>query len=135
MIEEEIIATKNTKRNRELEENLLPTVIDPEANFLRLPFFALSWRGLRTKTKTEYRFVDERNGKKAELLWRVTTNAEYGYPTSIDRKVARSIDVVINETIVCACIFFARESIINGCGLCLLQGIISSVADPMEDQK
>ncbi len=100
MIEEEIITGKDAKSFQESEDSLLPAVIHPEANFLRLPLFSLSWRGLKNKTKTEYRHVEERGGKKIELLWQVTANAEYGYPTPFDRRVARAIDALINETIL-----------------------------------
>ncbi len=100
MIEEEIIAGKDDESLQELEDSLFPAVIHPEANFLRLPLFSLSWRGLKNKTKTEYRYVEERDGKKVELLWQVTANAEYGYPTPFDHKVARAIDALINENIL-----------------------------------
>lgn len=99
MIEEEIITRKDTELLQKLEDSLLPAVIHPEANFLRLPLFSLSWRGLKNKTKTEYRYIDERDGKKVELLWQVTANAEYGYPTPFDHKVARAVDALINESI------------------------------------
>ena len=100
MIDEEIINNKDTKLTQDMENNLLPCVIYPEVNILRYPFFSLSWRGLKSKTKTEYRHIEERDGKKIDLLWRVTANAEYGYPSPFDRKVARAIDAVINEIII-----------------------------------
>ncbi len=99
VIEEEIITGRDAESLQELEDSLLPAVIHPEANFLRLPLFSLSWRGLKNKTKTEYRHIEERDGKKIELLWQVTANAEYGYPTPFDHKVARAIDALINESI------------------------------------
>ncbi len=99
VIEEEIITGKDVESFQELEDTLLPAVIHPEANFLRLPLFSLSWRGLKNKTKTEYRCIEERDGKKVELLWQVTANAEYGYPTPFDHRVARAIDALINESI------------------------------------
>ena len=100
MIEEEIITAKDFELDRKLENNLFPTVIHPEANFLRLPFFSLSWRGLKNTTKIEYQHIEKRNGKKVELLWKVTANTEYGYPTPFDHKVARAIDALINEIIL-----------------------------------
>jgi len=78
-------------------DDLLPAVVRSEINFLRFPFFALSWRGLKNKTKTEYRVVEERDGQRAELLWKVTANAEYGYPNPFDRRVSRAIDALIHE--------------------------------------
>lgn len=100
MIEEEIIAAKNVESDKKLEDSLLPTVIHPEANFLRLPFFSLSWRGLKSTTKIEYQHIEKRDGKKVELLWQVTANTKYGYPTPFDRKVARATDALINEIIL-----------------------------------
>lgn len=100
MIKEEIITGKDAESLQQLEDSLLPAVIHPEANFLRLPLFSLSWRGLKNRTKTEYRHIEERDGKKVELLWQVTANAEYGYPTPFDHKVARAIDALISETIL-----------------------------------
>lgn len=96
MIEEEIISNEeDTPPEPDIE--LLPAITRSEINFLQFPFFALSWRGLRSKTKTEYRFVEERDGKKVDLLWQVLANTEYGYPNPFDYKVARAIDVVIDE--------------------------------------
>lgn len=100
MDERDLITTEETEltdQTHEPDDGLLPAVIRSEVNFLQYPFFALSWRGLKTKTKTEYRIVTERNGQKAELTWRVTANTEYGYPTPFDRKVSRAIDALIDE--------------------------------------
>jgi len=97
---EEIIDSQYTEPIQDIENNFLPNVIYPEVNILRLPFFALSWRGLKSRTKTEYRHVEVRDGKKVELLWRVTANAEYGYPSPFDRKVARAVDAIIHEIII-----------------------------------
>ena len=95
--DKDLITTPEETNRTEPEDDLLPAVIRSEVNFLQFPFFALSWRGLKEKTKTEYRVVTERNGEKAELLWRVTANAEYGYPNPFDRRVARAIDALISE--------------------------------------
>lgn len=100
MIEEEIVVSDDTDTFCESQGELLPVVVRSEINFLQFPFFALTKRGLRKKTKQEYRFVKERDGKKVELLWKVTANAEYGYPTPFDHKVARAMDVIIDEAYV-----------------------------------
>jgi len=71
--------------------------IKTEVNFARLPFFALSRKELKNKVKTEYRDVVERNNEKLEVLWKVTANAEYGYPTPFDKKVSKAVEYVINE--------------------------------------
>lgn len=93
----DLITTEETSQTQEPEDDLLPAVIRSEVNFLQYPFFALSWKGLKDKTKTEFRLVTERGEQKAELLWEVTANAEYGYPTPFDRRVSRAIDALINE--------------------------------------
>ena len=77
--------------------DLLPAVVRSEINFLRFPFFALSWRGLKNKIETVYRFVEERDGQRAEFEWRVIANAAYGYPNPFDRRVSRAIDALIHE--------------------------------------
>ena len=100
MIEEEIITDEDSDTSRKFHSKFFPTVVRSEINFLNLPFFALTKRGLKEKTKTEYLYVQERNGKKVELLWRVIPSTEYGHPTPFDRKVARAIDVVTDEMFV-----------------------------------
>ena len=101
MIEEEIIINKeDTPPDPEPDSELLPAIIRSELNFLQFPFFALSWRGLKSRTRTEYRFVEERDGKRVDLLWLVLANAEYGHPNPFDYKVARAIEVVIDEAYV-----------------------------------
>ncbi len=97
MRKENLITVEKVNILQEPEDTSLPAVIRSELNFLQFPFFSLSWKGLKERTKTEYRFSAERNGKKAELLWRVTANVEYGYPTPFDRKVSRGVDALISE--------------------------------------
>lgn len=95
--EKDLITTEETTQPQEPMDDLLPAVIRSEVNFIQFPFFALSWRGLKNKTETEYRIVTERNGEKAELLWRVSANTRYGYPTPFDRRVARAIEALVND--------------------------------------
>lgn len=109
VIVEEMITESQTEPSQESADGghptfrvaviLLPAVVRSEVNFLRFPFFALSLKGLRKKKETVYRFVEERDGKRAEFEWRVMANATYGYPTPFDWKVARAVDAVIDETI------------------------------------
>jgi hypothetical protein len=80
------------------QDDLLPVTVRSEVNFLQFPFFALSWRNLKEKTKIEYRVTAERKGEKAELVWSVMANAEYGLPTPFDRRVCRAMDALISET-------------------------------------
>ncbi len=76
---------------------LTPEVIRSEVNLLTFPFFALSRKGLKEKTKIEYRAVVQRGDKKVEILWRVSSNSEYGYPGPFDQKVHKAIEEIINE--------------------------------------
>jgi len=82
----------------EEKELLSVKYIKSEVNFARLPFFALSRRGVKDKIKVEYKNIIERDGQKLEVLWKVTANAEYGYPTPFDKKVSKAIEYIINES-------------------------------------
>jgi len=78
------------------EKKTLPTaIIKTDTNLARLPFFALSRKGLKDKKETEYRYAEEREEKRVELLWRVTANARYGYPGPFDKKVHKAIEYLI----------------------------------------
>jgi len=80
------------------EEKLpTPTFIKSEVNFVRLPFFALSRKDSSRRIKTEYREFAERDEKKIEILWTVTANAEFGYPTPFDKKVHKAIESIISR--------------------------------------
>lgn len=95
MTENETNASAVDKKNKGL---IHTSIIKTEVNFARLPFFALSRKGLKNKTKTEYSNVVERDGKKLEVFWKVTANAEYGYPTAFDKKVSKAIEYIVNES-------------------------------------
>ncbi len=91
-----------TKREKDIvevktEELSTFNIIKTEANLSGLPFFALSRREVRTRSKTEYKVVIERNGEKLNVLWRVSGSAEYGYPGPFDRKVHKALEYIINE--------------------------------------
>ena len=76
---------------------LTPEVIRSEVNLLVFPFFALSRKGLKQKTKTEYRAVVQRGERRVEILWRVSSSSEYGYPGPFDQRVHKAIEEIINE--------------------------------------
>ena len=98
MIEEEIIVGEDTDTSLEYQDELLPSVILPEMNFLRFPFFALHRRGLRKHNeKMVYEFIDVREGERVKCRLSVIPSTEYGRPTAFDRRVARAVDVVIDE--------------------------------------
>lgn len=76
---------------------VLPDTIKSEVNFLVFPFFALSRKGLKTKTKTEFRQTIKRSDEKLEILWNVSANPEYGYPGPFDREMHKAIEQIISE--------------------------------------
>jgi len=72
--------------------------IKSEVNFARLPFFALSRYQLESKKKVEYKDVVNRGGRTLEVLWKVTANAEYGYPGPFDKKVHKAVEYLISQS-------------------------------------
>lgn len=84
--------------DKEKEKHMmLPEIINSEVNLLVFPFFALTRSSLKRKTKTEYRDIIERNGKKLQIVWKVTSNAEYGYPGLFDREVHKVVEQIITR--------------------------------------
>ena len=79
------------------ENSLLPEVIRSEVNLLVLPFFALWDKGLKKKTKIEYKTTAKRHNRKLEISWTVLSNPEFGYPGPFDRKVHKAIEQIISE--------------------------------------
>lgn len=79
------------------EETSLSNSIKSEVNFLVLPFFALYNKDVKKRTKTEYKTVVRRGQEKFEVLWRVTSDPEYGYPGPFDREVHKAIEQIINK--------------------------------------
>jgi len=93
MVSDELV----TEPNNEEEKLPTPTFIKSEVNLVRLPFFALSRKDSSSRIETEYREFVEREGKKVEILWTVTANAKFGYPTPFDKKVHKAIESIINR--------------------------------------
>jgi len=54
-------------------------------------------KDVRRRTKSEYTAVVKRGTQKLEVLWRVTSNPEYGYPGPFDREVHRAIEQIMSE--------------------------------------
>ena len=46
---------------------------------------------------TEYKDIIERDGKKLQIIWKVTSNSEYGYPGLFDREVHKVIEQIITQ--------------------------------------
>jgi len=76
---------------------IAPTFIKCEVNFVRLPFFALSRKDSSRRIETEYKESAERDGKRIEILWTVTANAKFGYPTPFDKKVHKAIESIVSK--------------------------------------
>ena len=101
MVEEEFIVGEDNEEPHESQDVLLPAVVRSEMNFLRFPFFALHWRNLRRNNKMMvYEFADVRDGKRDKFKVSIIPSTEYGRPTAFDRRVARAIDVLIDEEYV-----------------------------------
>ncbi|GAI50910.1 unnamed protein product, partial [marine sediment metagenome] len=49
-------------------------------NLLIFPFFSLSTKGLKNKTTTIYREIIKKGNQEINLLWKVSSTSEYGYP-------------------------------------------------------
>jgi hypothetical protein len=81
----------------ERKEVLPPETVRSEVNLLNLPFFALSTKGLENMTKVEYRNTVQREDRRFEILWKVSSNPEYGYPGPFDKKVYKAIEQIISE--------------------------------------
>ncbi|MDD4362811.1 MAG: hypothetical protein PHD33_01185 [Atribacterota bacterium] len=77
----------------------LPKTINSEVNLLLFPFFALTKKSNKKMTKVEYKDITERNNKKIEILWQVSSNSEYGYPGLFDREVHKAIEQIVSETL------------------------------------
>lgn len=81
----------------ESQDLTLPEIIKSEVNFLVFPFFALTPYDLKKKTKTEYREIIVRDGKKLEVLWQVSSNPEYGYLGPFDREVHKAVETILSK--------------------------------------
>ncbi len=68
-----------------------------EVNLSRLPFFASSTKGLKKKIKIEYRHVERVGERDVEILWKVSANAEYGYPGPLSEAVHMAIMQIVTE--------------------------------------
>jgi len=66
--------------------NLLPRFIKAEANFLRLPLFALQTKGLRSLDGIECRGTITRHGETHQFVFTATRNTATLYPAPLARK-------------------------------------------------
>ncbi len=72
-------------------------VVRSEVNLLTLPFFALSRKGLKDIQEICYHDVVSRDGKRVEILWRVSANVRQGFPGPFDKEVHKAIEQIISE--------------------------------------
>jgi len=82
------------KKNNKID---LPKIINSEVNLLVFPFFALNRKSLNNKLETEYREVIKRDDQKIEIVWNVSANSKYGYPSSFDREVHKAVEQIISK--------------------------------------
>ena len=71
--------------------------IAAEVNLSRLPFFASSTKGLRSKKSIRYSYSTEIGGRKVEAVWEVSANAKYGYPGPLSEAVHAAILQITTE--------------------------------------
>lgn len=93
--EAELYQAENAKdqSNKPAKEKFL----ESEVNLLILPFFVLSRQEIGNRTSVQYSNSLSRDGKKLEVSWKVTSNAEFGHPGPFDKKVHRAIEDIIME--------------------------------------
>lgn len=91
-------ADQNTKNKAvKYDKTILPEAIRSEVNFLIFPFFALWDKDIHRKNKIEFKKIIQRKDKKLEVLWKVSSNPEYGYPGPFDKAVHRAIEQTISQ--------------------------------------
>jgi hypothetical protein len=78
-------------------DDLLLSVIKTDVNLSRLPFFALSRIGLSEMTEIEFYISETRGSERLELIWRVTANSRYGYPSPFAKKVHRAVEYLLTR--------------------------------------
>jgi hypothetical protein len=88
---------KNTdmKIVEQKEQIIIPKVLRSEFNFLKYPFFDLSKAS--TRDKIEVKESIESNEGRADLVWRVSKNVEFGFPSAFDKKLYRAIEQIIDK--------------------------------------
>lgn len=89
-----LIEKKEAKRNStSSKEKVLPS----EVNFLVLPFFSLSKEKATEKEGLEYKRTVKRDGRREEVVWKVSPSEEYGYPGIYDKKVFKGVEELLNN--------------------------------------
>ena len=68
-----------------------------EINFLTLPFFNLARKGLKDTTLIEYTKTIQRGNETVDIVWKVSSNSEYGFPGPFDKEVHKAIEALIAQ--------------------------------------
>jgi len=91
----------NSRKDKESSiverDDLPPTVIKVDVNLSRLPLFALTRKGLKTKLVREWVFAETRKNERVELIWRIMTTPQYGYPSPFAKKVHRAVEYLLTK--------------------------------------
>lgn len=82
---------------KEEKEVLPPDIIRAEVNFLILPFFALSTKGLKKKLESQYKRIIRRGHERLEISLNISANPKYGYPGPFDKEVHKTIEYIISN--------------------------------------
>jgi len=88
--------TSNKVSVKEQSNLMPPAVIKAEVNLSRLPFFALTRKGLKN-FKTQLIITETRSDEGIEFIWKITANPEYGYPSPFAKKVHRAVEYMLTQ--------------------------------------
>ena len=97
-LKQEVQPPKSPKSTQLVEQEIeqaVPNILRSEFNFLKYPFFDLTKSSKRDKIEVSE--IIERDGGKAEILWKVLRTVEYGFPSAFDKKVHRAVEQIINQ--------------------------------------
>lgn len=74
---------------------IIPKILRTEFNFLKYPFFDLSKTSKREKIEIK-EHIESSEGS-AELVWKVTKNIEFGFPSAFDKKLHRAVEQIVDK--------------------------------------
>lgn len=90
------MGTSNKVSMKEQNNIIPPAVIKADVNLSRLPFFALTRKGLKN-FKTQLIITETRSNEGIEFIWKITANPEYGYPSPFAKKVHRAVEYMLTQ--------------------------------------
>ena len=74
---------------------IIPKILRTEFNFLKYPFFDLSKTSKRDRIEIKENI--ESSEGRAELVWKVTKNVEFGFPSAFDKKLHRAVEQIVDK--------------------------------------